>query len=269
MARRKEKGETKFIPLDAINEPKMLIRESLGSLEELQELAESIKTIGLIQPIVLVQVGERFDLVAGHRRLHAAKLARLVSIEAKVVEANLAEQAIIRWTENQERLQNTPYEEALHLKEMHDNLGGTQSELARRIGKSAAFVTQRLAILDGYECVRESLRHGGINFAQARELFLMPDEQTARQYLDIVLQGGANANMIRTWRNDIVNVYKKIESEEPSEEERAHARDIVRLEFRKCEICNMVTDPADLVFLKTCKTCKRTLEDTLQRLERG
>lgn len=267
MGRPKKKVDVRIIPIDAVNEPKMLVRENMGSREELLELGQSMKQYGQIQPVVVVPNGERFDLIVGHRRLYAAKLVGLVSVEAKVIKAGLAEAAIMRYKENNERLANSPYEEAVFLREMIDNIGCSQIELSKMLGRSAAYVTQRLAILDGYESVRDALRERKISFSQARELLLMPDEKQANFYLDVVCKGGATAELIRSWRNDMVAAYKEVEREELTEEEREIERTKIQLLFRKCAICNSVTDPVDLVYERICKLCHRTLFEQLNKLK--
>jgi len=268
MSRPKVKSDVRRLPIDAINEPKMLVRENLGDREELLELGASMKNTGQIQPIVVVQNGERYDLVVGHRRLHAAKLVQLVDIEAKIIEADLVQQSLMRYKENNERLANSPYEEAMFVAEMLQNIGCSQIELSKLMGKSAAYVAQRVAILEGYPCVREALKNREINFVQARELLLMPTENDAKQYLQIAVKSGATADLLRAWRSDLGVAYKKIEGEELSEEARESKRDEIRLLFRRCELCSTVTDPADLVYLRTCRVCYNTMLKEIEKARR-
>lgn len=259
MGRKRTKVDVRIIPIDAINDPKMLVRDDMGSREENLELGQSIKETGQIQPIVVCEIGDRFDLIVGHRRVYAARLVGLVSIEAKIIDVDNEQMAIMRYKENNERMQNNPYEEALFIREMLNNIGCSQVELSKKLSRSAAYVTQRLAILDGYPCVRDAVRAKEINFAQARELLLMPDEGSAKQYLDIAKKGGAKADLIRSWRNDLVHAYKKIEEGPGEEIDHEEQRQLVRIQFLKCEMCSAVTDPVDLTYMKVCSVCYKTL----------
>lgn len=268
MGRKKTKLDVRVLPVDSINEPKMLVRDDMGTQEEMLDLGKSIKDFGQIEPIIVVENGERFDLVVGHRRLHASKLVGMITIEAKIITATLSEQALMRYKENNERLANSPYEEALFIREMLDNIKCSQVELSKMLGKSPAYVTQRLAILNGYKNVGEALRTRKINFVQARELLLMPDEDVANQYLEITIQGGANADLLRQWRRDVAVAYQKVEEEETTPEEKEAERQALRLLFRKCEICSTVTDPADLTYIKACRVCNNIVTTELNKFKK-
>lgn len=269
MGRKKINIDVKKIPIDLVNEPKMLVRETLGDKEDLYELGKSIQECGQIQPILVRKKGERYDLIVGHRRLHASRLVGAITIEAKIIDVSDAEAAIMRYRENNERLDNSPYEEALFIKEMLENMKISQIELSKKLGKSSSYVSQRMALLQGYPCVREAVRMGSINFNQARELLLMPDEKTAAAYVEIVIKGGAKAELIRQWRNEAVAAYRKIEDSEEDEAKREEKRVLVQLQFRKCEMCATVSDPIDLVYMRVCNVCHKTLSSELDKLKGG
>jgi ParB/RepB/Spo0J family partition protein len=268
MARTKIKVEVKKIALDLINAPKMLVREDMGSMEELRELERSMRIDGQIQPILVKQIeGGRYDLIVGHRRVQAARMGSMVQIEAKIIDASVEKAAIMRYKENKERLDVSAYEEGLHLQELLENLGCSQAELADKVGKSAAYVAQHLAIMRGYKNVREALRQKLINFNQCRELMLMPDETYADQYLEVTIKGGAKAELIRQWRYDVETLFKRNEKIDDGTVDYEQERKMVQLAMRTCEICHTVTDPTDIKYLKVCTICHNTLLKSIEKFK--
>ena len=235
----------------------------MGSPEDVASLGRSMRDGMQLQPIVVWKNGDRYELIAGHRRVYAARVVGMVDIEAKLVEAEGEELALLRFQENKQRLEVSPYEEAVFLAELLENLECSQAELANKLDMSAAYVAQRLAILRGYEAVREALRRGEINFAQCRELMQFPDEASAKQYLGICIEGGAKSDLLRRWRQDVEQAYRVVDQSAEELEAAATARTLVRMQLLTCECCATVMDPSDIVYLKVCHLCEKTLKKSI------
>lgn len=97
---------------------------------------------------------------------------------------------------------------------------------------------------------------------------LFPDAETAKQYLDITVRGGAKAELLRQWRSDINLAYKKVEQTDVSEEEADQARKMVQLQLRTCEVCSTVIDPIDIVYMKVCHICEKTLKQSIEKFRK-
>jgi ParB family chromosome partitioning protein len=268
MARPQKNKQLKKIPLDLIDDPVMLKREDMGTEEEIMELGKSLKELGQIQAIVLFQKGDRYGIIAGHRRVYAARRVAMLELWAEVIEGTLEQFSLMRFQENRQRLQANPYEEACFLQEMLDNFECSQVDLAGKLGVSAAYVAQRLAVLRGYAEVREALRRNEISFSQCRELMQFPDELSARQYLEITMKGGAKPELLRQWRNDIAAVYQRVDSLELTEEEANNQRKLVQMQLRTCEVCSTVMDPIDIVYMKVCHLCQKTLVRSIEKFQK-
>lgn len=115
--------------------------------EQLSELAESIRAEGLLQPIVVRRVGERFQLIAGERRWRAFQLLKIKSIPARVVEASNASSAAIGLIENLQREGLNPIEEAQGYASLIRDFDLTQESVAERVGKGRATVANALRLL--------------------------------------------------------------------------------------------------------------------------
>jgi ParB family chromosome partitioning protein len=149
----------------------------------LQELAQSIKSNGVIQPIVVRKVGDRFQIIAGERRWRAAKLAGLlrVPIVVKTVapgqEKSLLEMALI---ENIQRENLNPIEEALAYRRLADDFQLTQEAIAAAVGKDRASVANFVRLLKLPDEVRAEVASGRLSMGHARALLGLTNEQQQR-----------------------------------------------------------------------------------------
>lgn len=143
----------------------------------LDELSQSIKEYGVIQPVLVRKVEDRYELVAGERRLRAAKLAGLETIPAIVKDLNEKETAEIAMIENLQREDLNFMEEAEGYQLLLSTFGLTQEELARRVGKSQSTVANKLRLLKLSPAVRQEISQEIITERHARALLKLPDEQ--------------------------------------------------------------------------------------------
>jgi len=137
------------VPIESIEKSRFQIRLSLDR-ESLRELAESLKRDGQLRPIMVrphPEVEGRYELIFGLRTLEAAKMAGLKTLLARVEEVDDEEAMWIQYVENEYRRDISDYERARWLRMMMDKFGYTQKELAEKLGKSKAWVSQMLSIL--------------------------------------------------------------------------------------------------------------------------
>ena len=128
--------------------------------ESLEELAESIKTYGIIQPIVVSKQDGYFGIVAGERRWRAAKLAGLEEIPAIIREDDEQTNKEIALIENIQREDLNPYEKAVGIRHLMDKYGLTQEEVSKKIGKSRSSVSNTVRILNLAPDVLELVKQG-------------------------------------------------------------------------------------------------------------
>lgn len=144
--------------------------------EQLRELAESIKEHGIIQPLIVTRDDEGgYRLIAGERRLQAARLAGLEAVPVVVREAADAELLELALVENIQRADLNPVEEAMAYRRLVEEYGLTQEEVARRVGKSRATVANALRLLQLEAEIRRSLVAGEISEGHARALLGLPE----------------------------------------------------------------------------------------------
>jgi len=171
-----EEGEAiRNIALSKIKSNRYQPRKSFNE-ESLNELAESIKKHGVIQPIVVKAEGENFEVIVGERRLRAAKMAGFSEIPAVVKEYRDDELLEIALIENIQREDLNPIEEAMAYKMILERQNITQEELSKRVGKSRSYIANMVRLLELPEEVKEDVSRGTISVGQAKALLGIKDQ---------------------------------------------------------------------------------------------
>ena len=150
--------------------------------EALAELAESIKTYGVFQPIIVKKSIKGYDLIAGERRVRASRMAGLETIPAIVKDFSDELMREIALLENLQRENLTAVELALAYKGIIDSLHITQDELAHRLGKSRSSVTNTLGLLNLPSSVQNMVLDGKLSMGHARELSKLSNTDDIKEY---------------------------------------------------------------------------------------
>ena len=146
--------------------------------EELKELAESLKNNGLVQPPTVRKLANgRYELIAGERRMRAAQLAGWRKIRVTVVEADDQTAAVMTTTENLQREDLNPIEEAVSYKTLQDKFDLTQQEVAEKVGKGRATVANATRLLELPEEVKQLISSSLLSVGHAKVLLSVDDEK--------------------------------------------------------------------------------------------
>ncbi len=173
-------GVLKELPVEFLQRGKYQPRRDMHQ-EALEELANSIKTQGVMQPIVVRPVGDnRYEIIAGERRWRACQIAGLHSIPAVIREVPDETAIAMALIENIQREDLNPMEEALALKRLQDEFELTHQEVADTVGKSRTAVTNLLRLINLNNEVQTLLEHGDLDMGHARCLLSL-DEGKQRQ----------------------------------------------------------------------------------------
>jgi len=157
--------------------------------DKLQQLADSIRVHGIIQPLVVrgAEERDRYTLIAGERRWRAARLAGLTVVPVVVKDAAPQAMLELALVENVVRADLSPLEEAVAYRQLIDEFGLTQASVAERVGRSRVSVTNTLRLLSAPEPVRTALQEGRITEGHARALLGLPNAADQIAMLDLVV----------------------------------------------------------------------------------
>lgn len=184
-----ETGRVVFLPARSIRpnpaQPRKIFRE-----EALTELSESIRRHGILQPLSVRRVGNRYELIAGERRLRAAVLAGLSEIPCIVMNMDDKESGMTALVENLQRQDLDYIELAQGISRMMQDFSMSQEQAAQLLGKSQSAVANKLRLLRHSPQVLERLRETGLTERHARALLKLPSEPEKLQALEIISRLG-------------------------------------------------------------------------------
>jgi ParB family chromosome partitioning protein len=181
-----DRGGLRELPIEALAPNPSQPRKHF-SVEALAELAASIRTSGVLQPIVVRPRGDGYEILVGERRWRAARQAGLDRVPAIVREATDAEAIQLALVENLLREDLNPLEEADAYQRLMAELGWTQEELARRIGKDRASIANVLRLRRLPSVIQEDLRAGRLTMGHARALLGLPSAEAQLKARDEIL----------------------------------------------------------------------------------
>jgi ParB family chromosome partitioning protein len=187
------------IGINELREPAHVARASIDG-EGIDELAESIRRVGVIQPLVVMEVDGGYEVVAGHRRLLAARRVGLVALPCLVRSARDADPTALKLHENLYRQELTPVEEAAFFAELLPTCENDTDNLAALVKQSRTYVENRLLLLKGDPDVLAAVAQREISLGVAEELNKIPDPKDRVYYLGWAKQTGATRATVRQWR---------------------------------------------------------------------
>lgn len=164
--------------------------------QALEELAASIREIGVIQPILVKKVADYYEIVAGERRWRAAKIAGLKEIPAIIKDYDEAKTFEIALIENLQRENLNPIEEAEGYKRLSEELGLNQEEIAEKVGKSRSVVTNALRLLNLDERVKNFIAENKISNGHGRALLGLEEKDAQFALAERIIEEGLSVRIV-------------------------------------------------------------------------
>ena len=180
-----------YLRIDELGPNPVQPRSSFDA-EALGELAESIRSYGILNPLTVRRRGGRYELIAGERRLRAAKLAGLREVPCILLDVSMEDAALLALVENLQRSDLDFVEEANGINQLIRLFGLSQEEAARRLGKSQSAVANKLRLLKLPEDVLETLRDSGLSERHGRALLRLRSDDERRRALDRIIEKDMN-----------------------------------------------------------------------------
>ncbi len=171
----------------------------------LNDLAQSITTLGVIQPITLRKDGGKFEIISGERRFRASKLAGLQTIPAYIRLVNDQELLEMALVENIQREDLDPIEIALTYQRLLEEIGLTQENLSQRVGKERSTITNSIRLLRLNPDVQNAIRSGEISAGHGRAIISLEDSESQDTLFQKILKDGLNVRQAESAASQLKN----------------------------------------------------------------
>lgn len=206
----------------------------------IEELAASIKTYGLLQPIIVRKKGELYYLIAGERRLRACKHLGYSKIKAIVINVTDIESAILALIENIQRQDLDFFEEAQGYKQLADEFGLTQVEIAKRVGKTQSAIANKIRLLQLPSEIRWMIREHGLSERHARALLKLESQEDMKYILSRIIEGGLTVSQTERLISDFL-----------SGKRNAKTSRVIKVSMNDCRVVYNTIKKALKIFQKT------------------
>ena len=175
----------------------------------LQELAQSIRNLGVIQPITLRKDGDKFEIISGERRFRASKIAGLKSVPAYIRLVNDQELLEMALVENIQREDLDAIEVALTYQRLLDEIGLTQENLSQRVGKERSTITDSIRLLRLSPDIQQAIRAGEISAGHGRAIISVEDENNQQELFNKIIKEGLNVRQAEKAASEFKNPKKE------------------------------------------------------------
>jgi ParB family chromosome partitioning protein len=203
-----KKGPAQQIPIAKIK-PNPFQPRKIFKAEDLQELTQSIKEKGVLQPIVVRKQGDLWEIIAGERRYRASQKLGFLTIPAIEVQASDVESLEIALIENLQRTDLSPLEEAEGYQRLQEEFSMTQEQIAQKVGKDRATVANALRLLRLGVEVKSLLASGALSAGHARVLAALSNPQDQRKWAERIVRDGFSVREVEKWLQDQKGPSKK------------------------------------------------------------
>ena len=245
------KQTIKEVSLVDIDEPKGIVRMDIDP-DDLEDLAQSISEIGLLQPIMVAVDNNRFEIVFGHRRYLACKKLGLSTIKSIVRVMSQKEIGIARATENIARADLTPIDEAAIYSNLMDQYGLSLEQVAKKMVKTPGTIKRRMDLLRMPPPLQKAVHKKQISMTVAEELWAIRDPASLDYYLIFAVENGCTREVARSWAKDWKDTQRRAENTDVEGGGRDLSPYEPRPTYMACDICS---EPVELGKDKVFRTC--------------
>lgn len=259
---KKSSSSFKEIAVDLIDHPDDVIRMDIDR-DRMQELAESIKERGLLQPILVYPKGDRFGIIAGDRRFMAHEMLGLKKIMCCVRDASDVDIVIDRAVENLQRENLTPLEEAFIYVGLKEKEGMKLEEISNLVKKSEGVVERRMLILNMPDSFQRALHEGKVSISVAEELWSCPDSAKREYFMMMAVEHGITKDVARLW----VSEYRKSKRTEAHSSEAGGGEPLAYENvpiYRACDVCHDPVEYGKIKELRICGRCNEAIASALK-----
>ncbi len=253
--------KVKDVPIKLIDEPKDVLRLDIDQ-EAIQDLAQSINEIGLLQPILIAVQDDRYELVFGHRRFLAIQSLGLATIRSIVRNMTHEEIGLARATENINRADLTPIEEANTYSNLINHYGFTIDQVAKKMAIGPGTVRRRMDLLKMPPSLQTAVHTKSISISVAEELWPIADAADLDYYLSFALDGGCTKEVARSWCKEWKDKKRRSEAVD-SQDQPTFSPHEPRPIYLPCDLCHGPMELGTELVFRVCPDCANTVKKNI------
>lgn len=252
--------DTRRISLDLIDPPSNPHRVAIEE-NSIIELAKDIRDRGLLNPLTVRPVGERFEVIAGDRRYNAVKFLGWPVVECRITEAISDEECeALRLSENLQRENLSPYEEAIQIAALYRLHGSDPYRVAKACNRSPAWCAQRFELFNVQEELQPMVHHGALTIGAALQLTKIEDANDRAYYTRLATADGCTVPVLARWVNDYLT-QKLTEPNVPASMPPLPAPGQSIVVYLDCNLCDRPADTRTRAPKFICAHCQAIWDD--------
>lgn len=232
--RQKQNGGVIEIDINEIEPNRNQPRKNFDE-QALEELAESLKNYGVIQPVILKKVKDYYEIIAGERRWRAAKIAGLKKLPAVIKDCDSEQAFEMALIENLQREDLNPMEEAESYRRLHQEFSLSQEQIAQKVGKSRSAITNAMRLLNLDARVQNFVSENKITSGHARALLAIDDSELQFELAEKIIEDGLSVRVIEHIVKEEQERKNKTEEEKKEIKEDAELNQARELAYKNIE----------------------------------
>jgi len=260
-----------LLNIEGVDPPSDAVRDTIDP-DKVRELAESIRSQGLLQPILVRPFNGRYEVVAGHRRYLAHRLLGEVKIKSIIKELSDEQTFLIRAMENDQREDLNPIEKAKVYKRLKERFGWSAETIAQKMGRDNLTIRTYLKLLEIPEDFQKEVAKGKLPMRNALVLNEIEDEDFKKYYFTAAVENGATLELCKMWVDD----WRKTKAGTFYEEGRGRG-DLGPIQeplpiYGSCTCCFGSIEVSKIQYIPVCPDCVKEIRGALkpnEKLKRG
>lgn len=259
-------AKIRYVNLADLNLPEFQAHRQIPD-EYLREISDSIKSLGIIEPLIVRDTDQGLEIVAGCVRYHASKLAGLKAVPCINMSLDPKAAEILKLHENIKRIPLDHIDQGHTFIMMMETFNMTEQAISESVGRSKAYISQHISLVRLDNVLTKSVKDKNISFSQARELMRLDDPEERDRLLSFCQNDGATVQVLKRWvddflRDSIQNVHS--DQDKPGIKYDYNDPDI----RRRCEACDKYVDINEIRQVFYCEICEKAIKMAISEEKR-
>ena len=230
--------------------------------DDIQEIADSIKKIGIIEPLIIRKTNHGLEIVAGCVRYLAAILAGLKAVPCIIMSLGSKDSEILKLHENVKRIPLNHVDQGHTFRMMQETFKMTEKDIAESSGKSIAYVSQHISLVCYSKELTNAVKEGSITFSQARELMRVEDPSKRNYYLSLCQNSGATVPTLKRWIDEYLMTLGILPLQKSPDQHHSQSSESSQISYI-CEACDKPIKTSEIMQVIYCPPCHRAIKDAI------